>query len=83
MGLLTNKIYLEGNTILGKVGGGSPVSTTFHGTLTCDVGVVSQFHTNFFFIFELTYVCIIIKLNSTLETLKHLWSWATPNMTYE
>jgi hypothetical protein len=45
----------------------------------CDLGVVSQFHAQFVYI--LAYVCIIIKLNSTLETLKHLWSCATPNLT--
>lgn len=50
MGLLINKINLQGNTILGKEGGEALTLPTFHGTLVCDLGVASQFHTKFVYI---------------------------------
>lgn len=56
MGLLTNKINLEGNTILGKQGGEVLTLPTFHGTLMCNMGVTSQFHTKFVYI--LAYLCL-------------------------
>jgi hypothetical protein len=56
VGLLANKINLEGNTILGKEGGEAFTLLTFHVTLMYDLGVASQFHAKFVYI--LAYLCL-------------------------